>query len=197
MKRSVSVIVSIAFASIFAMSAFGQAKIGWIDSGAFQDDKDGIRKYINAQTAVDNEYKAKFTELDNIAKRIKTLSDDLEKMQANPAIPVDQKVALAKQTEGVNLQKEYNFKKDQYETAYKNRMAEVVGPVSLDIGKAIQDYAKQNGYAVILDIGAMAQANAILALDQTADLTKAFIAYYNTRPATGTASAATPPVKTP
>ena len=198
MKRSISIFLSLAFVALFAFSAFAQGvtKIGFVESNAFGDDKEGIRKFVNAQTAVDNEFKAKFTELDNMAKRMTTLSDEIAKMGQNPAVPVDQKAYLAKQNEGVKLQKDYNFKKDDYETAYKNRLEEMTRPISIDIGKAVQDFAKQKGYTAILDLSALVQAGAVLSLDPTANLTKEFIAYYNTRPATGTASTATP-AKTP
>ncbi|MBV9216989.1 MAG: OmpH family outer membrane protein [Acidobacteria bacterium] len=193
MKRTVSVIISIVFTGVFAASAFGQAtKIGWIDTGAFGDEKEGVTKYINALKALDNEMKPRVTELQTIAAKIKTISDDLQKMQSNPAIPVDQKVALQKQDEGNSLQRQYDFKKKEYDAALETRSGAVLGPVSDEIGKAIQDFAKQKGYVAILDINALAQANAILALDSTANVTKEFIAYFNTRPAATTASSATP-----
>lgn len=197
MKRFNTLAVSFVFAAIFAVSAFAQAgqpavsKIGWIDTGAFADEKEGVTRYGNALKALDGEMKPRVTELTTIQTRLKTISDDLAKMQANAAVPIDQKAALAKQDEGQKLQREFEFKKKEYDAAVEKRSGEVLGPVSADISKAIQDFAKQKGYAVVLDIAALANANAILALDPTSNITKEFIAYYNTRPAT-TATTATP-----
>lgn len=200
MKRVTSIAVSFVFAAIFAVSAFAQGsqpaqtKIGWIDTGAFAgDDKGlgGVTKYVTALKALDTEFKPRLTELQTLDSKIKAIAEELQKMQSNPAVPVDQKVALAKQEEGQRLQRELEFKQKDAEASVNARRGTVLGPISADIGKAIQEFAKQKGYTVVLDISALATANAILVLDPTADITKEFIAYYNTRPAT-TATTATP-----
>ena len=60
-----------------------------------------------------------------------------------------------------------------------------------DIGKAVNDFAKQKGYTLILDI-AKDQAGFLLAVgDEKIDITKDFITFYNARPA-ATATTATP-----
>ncbi len=177
------------------MSTFAQTgtgKIGWIDTGMFADEKEGVTKYLTALKALQTELKPRLTELQTLDTRIKTIADDLQKMQANPAVPVDQKAAQAKQDEGLRLQRELEFKKKEYDAALSKRGGEVLGPIQADIFKAIQAYAKKNGYTAILDISALANENlnAILALDETANITKAFIASYNT--AGPTASTGTP-----
>lgn len=200
MKRISIVAVSFIFAALFAVSAFAQAgaqpapsKIGWIDTSAFADEKEGVTKYNNALKALQAEMKPRLTELQTIDGKIKTISDDLAKMQANTAVPFDQKTALAKQDEGQKLQRDFDYKKKDYDAVLSKRSGEVLGPVSADISKAIQDFAKQKGYSVILDIAALANDNmiAILAMDASANVTKEFIAYYNTRPGT-TATTTTP-----
>jgi Skp family chaperone for outer membrane proteins len=195
MKRFTTIALSFVFAAVFAVSAFAQTppvtKIGWLDTGAFADPKEGVTKYNAALGALENEMKPRVTELTTIQGKLKVISDDLQKMQANTAVPINQATVVAKQDEGQRLQREFEFKKKEYDAALEKRSGEVLGPVSADISKAIQEFAKQKGYAVVLDIAALANANAILALDATSNITKEFIAYYNTRPAT-TATTATP-----
>ena len=200
MKRISILAVSFVLAAVFAVSAFAQAgaqpapsKIGWIDTSAFADEKEGVTKYNNALKALQAEMKPRQTELQTIDSKIKTISDDLAKMQANTAVPFDQKTALAKQDEGQKLQRDFDYKKKDYDAVLSKRSGEILGPVSADISKAIQDFAKQKGYSVILDIAALANDNmiAILAMDASANVTKEFIAYYNTRPGT-TATTTTP-----
>lgn len=199
MRRISVLAVSFIFAALLVVSAFAQTgaaqtgatKIGWINTGVFGDEKEGVTKYINALKALQAEMKPRLTELQGLDARIKTIADDLTKMQSNPAIPVKPEAAQAKQDEGQRLQRELEFKKKEYDAALDKRSTEVLGPVSSDIGKAIQDYAKQKGYSAILDIAALANAGAVLALDPTADLTKEFVIYYNARPAT-TATTAVP-----
>ena len=194
MKKISLLAVSFIFVAAFAVSSWAQpgaGKIGWIETAAFGDDKEGVTKYIAALKALDGEMKPRVTQLQGIQTRLKTISDDLTKMQSNPAIPVDPKVAAAKQDEGQKLQREFEFNKKEYDAAVEKRSGEVLGPVSADISKAIQEFAKAKGYSVILDITALAQANVILALDGSSNVTKEFVTYYNARPA-GTASTATP-----
>ncbi len=195
MKRFTTLALSFVFAAIFAVSAFAQTgaavtKIGWIDTGAFAEEKDGVTKYINALKALDVEMKPFGTELQTIQTKLNKVSEELTNLQ-KPGVPVDQKAILAKQDEGQRLQREGEFKKKEFDARVERRSGEVLGPVSADISKAIQDYAKLKGFAVVLDIAALASANAILALDPASDITKDFIIYYNARPAS-TASTATP-----
>lgn len=52
-----------------------------------------------------------------------------------------------------------------------------------DISKALQEYAKQKGYAVIFDAAKLEDAGLIVGIgDEKVDVTKDFIAFYNTRP---------------
>ncbi len=193
MKKISLLAVSFIFVAVFTVSSFAQAgtgKIGWIETAAFGDAKEGVTKYIAALSALDAELKPRVTELQGIQTRMKTLADDLQKAQ-NPAVPVDQKALQGKQDEYSKLQLDLEYKKKAYDAAVEKRSGEVLGPVSADISKAIQEFAKAKGYSVILDISALAQANVILALDGSSNVTKDFVTFYNARPA-GTASTATP-----
>jgi outer membrane protein len=198
MKRISLLAASFVLSVIAVGSAFSQApaqtggKIGWLDTGAFADEKaGGITKYINALKALELEMKPRVTELQGIQTKMKTISDDLTKMQSNPAIPIDQKAFAAKQEEGQRLQREGEFKKKEYDASLESRSQALLGPIQNDISKAIQEYAKARGYTVILDIDKLGQAGIILALDGTADVTKDFVTFYNARPGS-TATTATP-----
>jgi Skp family chaperone for outer membrane proteins len=196
MKRINLLAATFVFAALFSVSAFAQAaapgatKIGWIETGMFGDDKEGITKYNNAVKALEAEMRPQVTYLQGLQTKLKTISEDLAKMQ-NPQVPVNQQAAAAKQEEGQRLQREFEFKKKEYDAALEAGSNRVLGPVSADIGKAIQEFAKAKGYSVVLDIDKLAQANIILALDQSANITKEFITFYNARPAS-TATTATP-----
>lgn len=203
MKRVTTLAVSFIFAAIFAVSAFGQGgpptaatttKIGWINTSAFGgDDKglNGVNKYVSALKTLDTEFKPRITELQTLDGRIKAIAEELQKMQANTAVPINQQTVLSKQEEGQRLQRELEFKQKDAEAAVQARRNTLLGPIMTDLDKAIQEFAKQKGYTVVFDIAALANANAILVLDPSADITKEFIAYYNTRPGT-TATTATP-----
>lgn len=168
----------------------GATKIGWIDTQAFGDEKEGVTRYIAAYKDLSAQMKPRTTELEGIKNKLEILSREIETMTKNTAVPVNQTTLQAKQEEGQRLQREGEFKQKDLEAALQSASARVLGPVSADIGKAIQEFAKQKGYAVVLDIAALANANAILVLDPSMNITKEFIAYYNTRPATTATTAA-------
>lgn len=181
-------------ASAIRAQAVPATKIGWIVTSDFGDEKAGIAKYLNASKAVEAEMKPRALELQTIQGKLKTISDDLTNMTKNPAVPVDQKAAAAKQEEGQRLQREYEFKQKEAQAAFEKRRAEIMGPITTNIFQALQDYAKLKGYAVILDVTALGSADQpspVLVLDPSADITKDFIIYYNARPAT-TATTAVP-----
>lgn len=200
MKRTTMLAVGVLFAALFTLPAFGQVqpptKIGWIVTGAFGDEKEGITKYVQAEKALETEMRPRVTELQTLQARIKTISDDLQKMQANPAVPIDQKAAAAKQDEGQRLQRELEFKQKEAQAAFAKRREEVLGPITTNVLQALQDYAKAKGFAAIVDISALGQENAgnpVLFLEPSVNVTKDFITYYNTRPATTATTAAPKP----
>lgn len=200
MKKIALLAVAFVFTAVFAMSATAQAgaqpgagKIGWIITGAFGDDKEGIKTYVAAEKTLDAEMKPMATELQNLRTRINTIQDELTKMGSNPAVPVNPQAAAAKQEEGQRLSTEFKRKQEDAQAKFAKRRDEVLGPIQTAIFKALDDYAKQKGYSVILDVSAMIEENRpspILVLDQTANITKDFITYYNARPATTATTAA-------
>lgn len=197
MKKIGFIAAAVLFVSAFGMNVIGQvpaaiapAKVAWIDTSAFDDEKTGIQKFINAYKALSNEAKPRETELTTISTRVQALSDELTKMQANKAVPFDEKAALAKKDEGERLAREYEFKKKEYDAFIQKRGGEIVGPVNQDIGKAISDFGKAKGYTMIFDIVKMAQTGVILHFEESANITKEFIAFYNARQASAATAAA-------
>ena len=63
-----------------------------------------------------------------------------------------------------------------------------MGPIFDQVGKALDEYAKQKGYSVIIDISNLGAenlpGNPILLLEPTVNITKDFITFFNSRPAT-------------
>ena len=200
MKTFRSIAVSFVFAAIFAVSAFAQAqpagatKIGIINTSAF-DDKAGITKYVNAANTLEAEFKPVDTELRTMATRIEALQKEIQTLQdqvkANPNIPIKPETANAKVEEYDKLTREFKFKQEDAKVRYERREAVIMGPVRQDIGKAMQEFAKQKGYSFIFDAANLDKAGLILAFDEKNNVTAEFIQFYNARP-TGTATTAAP-----
>lgn len=181
--------VSMIFAALFAVSAFGQAgagKIGVINTFDFEAEQGkpgtGITKYVAAQTRLDAEFKTDSTAIQTMVTRMNTLKTEIEALQK-----VGDKVPVAnlqtKAEEYQKLERELKFKQEDAKARYDSRRQVVMGPVLQDIGKAMQEFATANGYAIILDAAKLDQAGLILAFDRKYDVTDEFVKFYNARPA--------------
>ena len=191
MKTFRSIAAIFVFAAIFAVSAFAQAaatgKVGIVNTQAFDADKVGITKYVNAMNALEKELQPDITALQTMANKLQTLQTDIAKLQdqarANPNVPIKPETVNPKLEEYDKLGREFKFKQEEYKAKAERRQAAVMGPVRLDIGNALQEFAKKNGYMMILDASKLDGAGLLLAFDEKYDITKDFITFYNTRPA--------------
>jgi len=196
MKRISLFIASLVFAVAFAGSAFAQAagpvKIGLINTFDFGDEKAGITKYVNAIKSLNAEFAPAQLELDTMVKKWNTLGKEIQTLREQAGkVPIDDKAANAKVEEYEKLQRDIKFKQEDAKARYERRQQAVIGPVMQDIGKAVNDFAKQKGYTLIFDI-AKDDSGFLLAVgDEKIDVTKDFITFYNARPA-ATATTAAP-----
>lgn len=161
-------------------------KIAFIDTGAFGEEKGGITRYVAAVKALEREFKPRQDDLNAMQTRIKAIADEIGKLSGSSV--VDPKTIAAKQEEGERLNRDLKYKKEQADADFAKRYQEAVGPISQDIGKALDQFATQRGITMILDISKLAPA--ILTVNPAMDVTTAFIAEYNGKNPT-TASAGT------
>ena len=155
------------------------AKIAFVVTDAFKDEKLGIARWIAAAKRLQVEFTGKEAELQSLESRIQSLTKELQTL-SNSSV-VDPKSITAKQDEIARLQREQKFKKDEGEALFKKRYEEVVGPVSADIGKALTVFAKQRGITLLLEYSRLVQMGVILSADDATDVTAAFIAEYNSK----------------
>jgi Skp family chaperone for outer membrane proteins len=160
-----------------ANAAVPDTKIALVDTSMFGDDKAGIKRYLNAVKTVQVAFQPQMTELNTLQGRIKGIADEIAKLGGNSV--VSPQSIQAKRDEGERLQRELKYKKEQADADFEKRYNEVVGPISTDIGKALDQYANQHGLTMILDISKLAPA--VLTVNPAMDITRAFIAEYNTK----------------
>ena len=204
MKRFSFIAASFVFAAITAVSAFGQGvtaqpavpfKMAVINTAAF-DATDGITRYATAMNALEAEFRPIQTEITTMANKLNTLGVEIKKLEDQAAagtVPIDQKSAQAKVEEYQTLELAIKRKQEDAKARAARREPQVMGPIRVEIGKALNEYGKQKGYALILDAAKLDGAGLILAFDEArVDVTKDFITFFNARPAT-TATTAAPP----
>ena len=160
-----------------------ETKIAFIDTSAFGEEKGGITRYVTAVKSLEREFDPRQKELQAMQTRITAIADEIGKLSGNAV--VDPKTIQAKQEEGARLQRDLKYKKEQADADFAKRYQEVVSPISADIGKVLDQFATARGLTMILDISKLAPA--ILTVNQNMDVTAAFIAEYNSRPATASA----------
>jgi Skp family chaperone for outer membrane proteins len=193
--------VVFAAASVISVSAQGTAaqpaagvRVAVINTDAFSD-KDGITRYLNAMTKLQAEFRPLETELQQMQTKYQTLGAEIKKLQdtanAGGQLPIGEAAIRAKVDEYETLDRDIKRKsEDAQRRASVRQNAEIV-PIMTDIGKAIQEYANQKGYDLVLDLSKLAGTATILAYNPAkTDITKDFITFYNARPATAATAAA-------
>lgn len=160
-----------------ATVAVPATKIALVDTSVFGDEKAGITRYLNAVKTVQREFQPKHAELMNLQNRIKAIADEITKLSGNSV--VGPQTIQAKQEEGERLERELKYKKEQTDADFEKRYRELAGPISVDIGKALDQYASQHGLTMILDISKLLPA--VLTVNPAMDITRSFIAEYNSK----------------
>lgn len=201
MKRISLFAASFIFAAIFTVSASAQAgaasaspRFAVVNTAAFGD-KDGITRFIGALTSLENELKPVQTELRNLTTRYETLGRELENLQKQVntgTVPINEADARKKADEFKSLELQIKRKQEDANGQVERRRAEVLGPVTADIMKALQEFTISKGYDMIFDGARLDEAALIVGYNPAkVDVTKEFITFFNARPA-GAATAAAP-----
>lgn len=161
------------------------SKVAIINSSAFLDEKGGITKVLEGVKKLNDEFKADEASLRTMSQRMQALEkeiSDLRNLASRDRNLVDQKTAQAKVDEANSLERDFNRKTEDTKTRYSRRQQEILGPIQQNILKSLQEFATEKGYTLIFDL-AKDQAGLLIAIgDQSADVTKPFIAYFNAKP---------------
>jgi len=167
-------------------AAVPRSKIAVVLSGEFLDEKTGIARYVAVVTKLNAEFTPIQNELNQTAQRLKALQDEIAKMQQG-AIAATVAQVNAKINQLDQQKKDYTRKGEDATANLQRRRTELLGPLQMDVGKALDAYVKARGITMILD---GSRIPIVYAADNI-DITRAFIADYNSKnPAT--ASATTP-----
>ena len=150
-------------------------------------------------STLEAEFKPLNDELKTLATKYNTLGTEIQTAQKNAnagggTVPVSTSGLQAKIDEFQALETSIKRKQEDAKARYEKRQQAVVGPIYADILKAMSDFARQKGFAIILDGPKLEESGLLMGFDDKYDVTKDFVAFYNARPA-GAATAAAAPVK--
>lgn len=161
------------------------SKIVIIDTAAFFDEKNGITRILAAAKNLSNDLTGKRNELQQMIARVQQVEKEVSTFRDNVAkgIPIDEKAALARTEELDRLKREGKYKEDEFNSLAQKRQSQIVGPEYSAALKTLGEYVKVKGYGIVFDISKDQNGMLIFAAGQY-DITKDFIAFYNTRPPT-------------
>ncbi|MDQ3252488.1 MAG: OmpH family outer membrane protein [Acidobacteriota bacterium] len=166
-------------------TVIAESKIAIINTAAFGAKQGGIARLVTAMGGVDREFEPRRTELRTLQTNYEKLVEDINK-QKELSTP---QALQQKADQAESMKRDIERKQQDAQLAFDKRMRETVAPVYEDIGKSLDTYAKERGITVILDAAKLGEAMFIV--NDGIDITAAFVAFYNQRPA-GAASTATP-----
>jgi len=157
--------------------AVPDSKMAVIYSDDFMDPKAGIARFATLSATLTREFQPRQTELTNLDQRIQQLTKEI----TDTAAVADPKTIQTKRDQLEVLQLDLKRKGEDGQAAFTRRRTELFQPLQIDIGKALEAFAKARGITVIVDGSAVPLVYRLESLD----ITKAFIADFNSKnPAT-------------
>ncbi|MFN2512260.1 MAG: OmpH family outer membrane protein [Pyrinomonadaceae bacterium] len=150
-------------------------KIAIINTEAFADPKTGITRLVSALDVVNREFKPRSDELQKLRAQYEQLGKDI----AATANVEDQRARTAKLEQAEALKKDIERKAQDAQSAYQKRLRDATEPIYKDISPALQAFARQRGVNVIFDVSKLGEV--MFVVNDTVDLTRAFITDYNQR----------------
>ena len=167
-----------------ADAALPTSKIALISTGLFLDPKEGIAKFSSTLTKLNGEFQKVKDEITQMQTRAQALEIEINKLREAPAgTPIDQRSLQTKIDQLEQLKKDAQRKAEDAQGSYDRRRQELFAPVEEEIRRALEAFAKARGINVIIDA---AQAPLLYA-DRSLDITRAFIADFNSKnPVTAT-----------
>jgi outer membrane protein len=166
------------------------SKMAVIYTDLFLDPKTGIAKFNIVVNKLNGEFQKIKEDITQMQGRAQALESEISKLQNAPeGTPIDQRSLQAKIDQLEQLKKDIQRKGEDAQASYNRRRQELFTPLQDEIGKALEVFAKARGINVIIDA---VQVPLLYAADST-DITRAFIADFNSKNPVTAATATTPP----
>ena len=177
-------------ASATAPVQLPMSKMAVIYTDLFLDQKNGIAKFSSVVTKLNSEFQKTKDELTQMQTRGQTLETEINKLREAPeGAPVDQRSLQAKIDQLDQLKKDIQRRGEDAQASYNRRRQELFTPLQDEIGKALEVFAKARGINVIIDAAQVP----LLYAAESIDITRAFIADFNSKNPATAATTTTPP----
>lgn len=166
------------------------SKVAVINSTMFLDQKAGIAKFNNLVTKLNGEFQKLKDEITQMQQRAQALEAEITKLRDAPAgTPIDQRALQTKIDQLEQMKKDIQRKSEDAQLAYDRRRQELFSPLQEELGKALAAFASARGINVIIDAAAVP----LLYAADSIDITRAFIADFNSKNPVAAATTPTTP----
>jgi Outer membrane protein len=152
-----------------AAVAAAPVKMAIIDTEAFNDPKNGVKRLVSVYTQIDTELKPKRDEIVSLNTRLQALAQ-----KANAGT-----ITQAESDEADNIKRDIQRKQEDGQKLLENLTRQRTGSIFNDLSTALQTYAKSRGFDMVVDVAKL--QNSILLINPSIDITGAFIADFNAR----------------
>ena len=158
--------------------ALPMSKMAVIYTDLFLDEKTGIQKFTIVVKQLNSQFQPLKDELTAMNNRAQALEAEINKLrEAPPGTPIDQTALQTKVDQLEQLKREIQRKAEDAQNAYNKQRNVLLQPLQMEIGKALEAFAKARGINVIID---GAQVPLLYAIEST-DITRAFITEFNSK----------------
>ncbi len=157
------------------VKAVEPSRVAYLNSNAFLEPATGVKQLVKVMQNLELEFAPQQSELNLLQEKLRTIVGELQKLQAGGE--ANAQAFQEKQAEGVKLQQELQAKQQQAQQAFGQAQQQKQGPVMVDIGKALEAYAKAHDLGLLVDAAKL--GDAVLYTTPAIDVTEDFIATFN------------------
>jgi outer membrane protein len=165
------------------------SKLAVIYTDEFMDAKTGILKFTTVLNKLNSEFQKPKDDLTAMQNRAQALEAEITKLRDAPAgTPIDQPSIQAKIDQLEQLKKDIQRKAEDAQNAYNKRRDDLFRPLQVEIGTALEAFAKARGINVVID----GTSVPLLYFAENTNITRAFIADFNSKNPVTAATSTTP-----
>jgi Skp family chaperone for outer membrane proteins len=161
----------------------GVGKIGVVNPILFQDPKQGagITRLKAAVKTVADATKPLADRIQADIAKYRGLAAEIERLRTTAG--TTQAALQTKVVEAQDLETLIKRNEEDYKTNLDKLNSERVSPILTDIFRAMNEYCKAKGYAIVLNGPKLEQDDILMGFDDRYDVTADFITFFNARPA--------------
>jgi Skp family chaperone for outer membrane proteins len=179
-RRITKILIAFVLSLFLCVSLFAQNKIAVVDSDIFYNEKEGITELVIANKKLELEFNSATEEIKVLNEKLSKLVNHLQNHGWVNYPESHLNKSEVEVLEAQELSKKIKTIADETKPKFEKRKVELIEPINRKIGDKAQEFAKNNGYTMILDISKTDDSSGFICrFDNLSDVTKDFIKFCN------------------